>query len=124
MDPITLAVPVLVVIGGKVVEKWGEKIGERTFEAGEKLFKSITHKSPETAEKLKQLEPGEIIDAEIVEEVRRIADAEPTVKAEVEAVAKAATADQKTFENLTKLAEKIGVVNLAPVQNQTNNFTI
>ncbi len=124
MDPITLAVPVLVVIGGKVVEKWGEKIGEKTFEAGEKLFKSIAHKSPETAEKLKQLEPGEIIDAEIVEEVRRIADAEPTVKAEVEAVATAATADQKTFENLTKLAEKIGVVNLSQVMNQTNNITI
>ena len=124
MDPITLAVPVLVVIGGKVVEKWGEKIGEKTFEAGEKLFKSIAHKSPETAEKLKQLEPGEIIDAEIVEEVRRIADAEPTVKAEVEAVATAATADQKTFENLTKLAEKIGVVNLGQVMNQTNNITI
>ena len=124
MDPITLAVPVLVVIGGKVVEKWGEKIGEKTFAAGEKLMKSIAHKSPETAEKLKQLEPGEIIDAEIVEEVRRIADAEPTVKAEVEAVATAATADQKTFENLTKLAEKIGVVNLGQVMNQTNNITI
>jgi hypothetical protein len=124
MDPITLAVPVLVVIGGKVVEKWGEKIGEKTFAAGEKLFKSIAHKSPETAQKLKQLEPGEIIDAEIVEEVRRIADAEPTVKADVEAVATAATADQKTFENLTKLAEKIGVVNLGQVMNQTNNITI
>jgi hypothetical protein len=124
MDPITLAVPVLVVIGGKVVEKWGEKIGEKTFEAGEKLMQSIAHKSPETAEKLKQLEPGEIIDAEIVAEVRRIADAEPTVKAEVEAVATAATADQKTFENLTKLAEKIGVVNLGQVMNQTNNITI
>jgi hypothetical protein len=124
MDPITLAVPVLVVIGGKVVEKWGEKIGEKTFEAGEMLMKSIAHKSPETAEKLKQLEPGEIIDAEIVEEVRRIADAEPTVKVEVEAVATAATADQKTFENLTQLAEKIGVVNLGQVMNQTNNITI
>ena len=41
MDPITLAVPVLVVIGGKVVEKWGEKIREKTFEAGEKLLKPI-----------------------------------------------------------------------------------
>ena len=37
MDPITLAVPVLVVIGGKVVEKWGEKIGEKTFEGNHSL---------------------------------------------------------------------------------------
>jgi len=124
MDPITLAVPVLVVIGGKVVEKWGEKIGERTFAAGEKLMQSIAHRSPETVEKLKQLEPGAVIEAEIVEEIRRIADEEPTVKAEVEAVATAATADRQTFENLTKLAEKIGVVNLEKVENQTNHITI
>ena len=124
MDPITLAVPVLVVIGGKVVEKWGEKIGEKTFAAGEKLLKSIAHRSPATAEKLKQLQPGEVIEAEIVEEIRRIADEEPTVKAEVEAVATAATADRQTFENLTKLAEKIGVVNLEKVENQTNHITI
>jgi len=124
MDPITLAVPVLVVIGGKVVEKWGEKIGEKTFAAGEKLMQSIAHRSPETAEKLKQLEPGAVIEAEIVEEIRRIADEEPTVKAEVEAVATAATADRQTFENLTKLAEKIGVVNLEKVENQTNHITI
>ena len=124
MDPITLAVPVLVVIGGKVVEKWGEKIGEKTFEAGEKLLKSIAHRSPETAEKLQQLQPGNVIEAEIVEEIRRIADEEPTVKAEVEAVATAAKADRQTFENLTKLAEKIGVVNLEKVENQTNHITI
>ena len=124
MDPITLAVPVLVVIGGKVVEKWGEKIGEKTFAAGEKLMQSIAHRSPATAEKLKQLQPGEVIEAEIVEEIRRIADEEPTVKAEVEAVATAATADRQTFENLTKLAEKIGVVNLEKVENQTNHITI
>ena len=124
MDPITLAVPVLVVIGGKVVEKWGEKIGERTFAAGEKLMQSIAHRSPETAEKLKQLQPGAVIEAEIVEEIRRIADEEPTVKAEVEAIATAATADRQTFENLTKLAEKIGVVNLEKVENQTNHITI
>ena len=120
MDPITLAVPVLVVIGGKVVEK----IGEKTFAEGEKLMQSIARKSPETAEKLKQLEPGAVIEAEIVEEIRRIADEEPTVKAEVEAIATAATADRQTFENLTKLAEKIGVVNLEKVENQTNHITI
>ena len=117
MDPITLAVPVLVVIGGKVVEKWGEKIGEKTFEAGEKLLKSIAHKSPETAEKLKQLQPGEIIDAEIVEEVRRIADAEPTVKAEVEAVAAALQqSGGAQYFNFGKAA------NVGVVLNQNNTF--
>ena len=117
MDPITLAVPVLVVIGGKVVETWGEKIGERTFAAGEKLMQSIAHRSPATAEKLKQLQPGEVIEAEIVEEIRRIADEEPTVKAEVEAVA---TALQQSggaqYLNFGKAA------NMGVVLNQVNHF--
>jgi hypothetical protein len=117
MDPISLAVPVLVVMGGKVVEKWGEKIGEKTFEAGEKLLKSIAHQSPETAEKLKQLQPGDVIDAEIVEEVRQIAAVDSTVKAEVEAVA---TALQQSggaqYFNFGKAA------NVGVVLNQTNNF--
>ena len=124
MDPITLAVPVLVVIGCKVVEKWGEKIGEKTFAAGEKLLKSIAHKSPETAEKLKQLEPGDVVlEAEIVAEVRRIADAEPTVKAGVESVATAAILEGNAFPSLTKLAETINGANFGSGP-QTNNFNV
>ena len=124
MDPITLAVPVLVVIGGKVVEKWGEKIGEKTFTAGEKLMKSIGHKSPETAEKLKQLTSGDVIDAEVIEEeVRRIADAEPTVKAGVEAVAAAAILEGNTLQSLTKLAETINGAHFGSGdQHNTYNF--
>ncbi len=111
MDPITLAVPVLVVIGGKVVEKWGEKIGEKigekTFAAGEKLLKSIAHKSPETAEKLKQLEPGDVIEAEIIEEVKRVAATDETIAAQVEATAAA-------------LKQEYGdVVNFGKIVNQT-----
>ena len=122
MDPITLAVPVLVVIGGKVVEKWGEKIGEKTFAAGEKLMQSIAHRSPATAEKLKQLQPGNVIEAEIIEEeVRRVADAEPTVKAGVDAVAAAAILEGNTFQSLTKLAETINGANFGSGP-QTNNF--
>ncbi len=106
MDPITLAVPVLVVIGGKVVEKWGEKIGEKTFEAGEKLLKSIAQRSPETAEKLKQLEPGDVIEAEIIEEVKRVAASDETIAAQVE-------------ETATALNQEFGgVVNFGKIVNQ------
>jgi hypothetical protein len=107
MDPITLAVPVLVVIGGKVVEKWGEKIGEKTFEAGEKLMESIGRKSPETVEKLKQLQPGDVIDAEIIEDVKQVAAADETIAAEVAATAEA-------------LKQEFGdVVNFGKIVNQT-----
>ena len=106
MDPITLAVPVLVVIGGKVVEKWGEKIGEKTFEAGEKLFKSIAEKSPETAEKLKQLQPGDVIDAEIIEEVKQVAAADETIAAQVEETAAAFKQEFGNIVNFGKIVNQ------------------
>ena len=106
MDPITLAVPVLVVIGGKVVEKWGEKIGEKTFEAGEKLFKSIAEKSPETAQKLKQLQPGAVIDAEIIEEVKQVATADETIAAQVEETAAAFKQEFGNIVNFGKIVNQ------------------
>ena len=106
MDPITLAVPVLVVIGGKVVEKWGEKIGEKTFEVGEKLLKSIAHKSPETAEKLKQLQPGDVIEAEIIEEVKRVAASDETIAAEVKSTAAALKQEFGDIVNFGKIVNQ------------------
>ena len=123
MDPITLAVPVLVVIGGKVVEKWGEKIGEKTFEAGEKLLKSIAHKSPATAEKLKQLQPGDVIEAEIIEEVKRIAASDETIAAEVEATAAALKQEFGDVVNFGKIAvQNVVQPGATLTQKNTINF--
>ena len=123
MDPITLAVPVLVVIGGKVVEKWGEKIGEKTFEAGEKLLKSIAHKSPATAEKLKQLQPGDVIEAEIIEEVKRVAASDETIAAEVEATAAALKQEFGDVVNFGKIAVQ-NVVQPGAMLTQTNTINL
>jgi len=67
---------------------------------------------------------SDVIDAEIIEEVRQVATVEPEVQAAIDATAQAVQADAPTFQNLTKLADKIGVVNLGTVQKQTNNITI
>ena len=123
MDPITLAVPVLVVIGGKMVEKWGEKIGERTFAAGEKLMQSIAHKSPETAEKLKQLQPGDVIEAEIIEEVKRVAASDETIAAEVEATAAALKQEFGDVVNFGKIAVQ-NVVQPGAMLTQTNTINL
>ena len=123
MDPITLAVPVLVVIGGKVVEKWGEKIGERTFAAGEKLMQSIAHKSPATAEKLKQLQPGDVIEAEIIEEVKRVAASDETIAAEVEATAAALKQEFGDVVNFGKIAVQ-NVVQPGAMLTQTNTINL
>ena len=121
MDPISLALPVLVVIGGKVVEKWGEKVGEKTFVAGEKLLKSIADKSLETAQKLKQLQPGDVIDGEIVAEVKRVMAADETIAAQVEETAAALKQDFGDVINFGKIAVQ-NVVQSGGTLNQTNTI--
>ena len=121
MDPISLAMPVLVVIGGKVVEKWGEKVGEKTFAAGEKLLKSIALKSPETAQKLKQLQPGDVIDAEIIEEVKQVAAADETIAAQVEETAAALKQEFGDVINFGKIAVQ-NVVQPGGTLNQNNTI--
>jgi hypothetical protein len=121
IESIALAMPVLVVIGGKVVEKWGEKIGEKTFEAGEKLFKSIAEKSPETAQKLKQLQPGDVIDAEIIEEVKQVAAADETITAQVEETAVALKREFGDVVNFGKIAVQ-NVVQSGATLHQANTI--
>ena len=87
----------------------------------------LRQKSPETA---KQLEAAsdrnheEVIDAEIIEEVKRVAAIDQTLQAAINETVAAVQAEQSSLQQLTKLADKIGVVNLATVQNQTNNISI
>jgi hypothetical protein len=124
MEPITLVTIALTLIATKATEKVGEKLGEGAIAQGKKLLDVLRRKSPETVLRLEAAADPNVIDAEIIEEVKRVAAAEPEVQAAVDAAVQAVEADAITFQHLTKLAEKIGVVNLAPVANQTNNITI
>jgi hypothetical protein len=123
MDPFTIATVVATLLATKAVEKMGEKLGEGTIVQGGKLLESLQRKSPETLLRLEAANPA-VIDAEIVDEVKRVAAADPEVQAAVDATAAAAQSDEISFQHLTKLAEKIGVVNLGKIDNQTNNITI
>jgi hypothetical protein len=122
MEPISLLTIAATLIATKAVEKVGEKLGEKGFSAGEKLFSVLKRKSPETAKRLAAANP-EVIDAEIIEEVKRVAAADPEVKVAIDEGIAAMDSEAVALGGLTKLAEKIGVVNLAPVENQTINNT-
>jgi hypothetical protein len=124
MDPFTLATIALTLIATKATEKVGEKIGENAIAQGKLLLDVLRRKDPATVLRLESAADPNVIDAEIIEDVKRVAATEPEVQAAVDATAAAVEADQVTLQHLTKLAEKIGVVNLAPVANQTNNITI
>jgi hypothetical protein len=126
MDPITLATIAITLLATKAMEKVGEKIGERSLEAGGKLLAVLRRKAPETVMRLAAGADSDVIDvkAEVIEEMKRLAAAEPEVQAAVDATVDAIATEGISLQQLTKLAEKIGVVNLGTVEQQTNNISL
>ncbi|MFK8184658.1 MAG: hypothetical protein AB8B99_14910 [Phormidesmis sp.] len=104
--------------------KLGEPLGEGVIAATRRLVERLQLHSPETVQRLEGVSDPAVIEAEIVEEVTRVAAERPEVKAALEETVVAAAADSDRFPQLTKLAEKIGVVNLEPVTHQTNHITL
>jgi hypothetical protein len=124
MEPISLVTIGLTLIATKATEKVGEKIGEGAIASGKRLLDVLRRKSPDTVLRLEAAQDPEVIDAEIIAEVKRVAASDPEVQAAVDETVKAVAAEEVSLQNLTKLADKIGVVNLGKVENQTNNITI
>jgi hypothetical protein len=111
MDPITVATIALTLIATKATETVGEKLGEGVIASTKNLLELLRRKSPDT---LKRLESGDnapdVIDAEIIEEVQRVAEAEPEVQEALNATAQAMQQQFGSVTNQGKLAEKIGFV--------------
>lgn len=131
-DPLTAATIATLIIT-KVFEKQGEKVGEKVWAKGEQLLGLLRHKAFGTASAIEKVaqqpalaaqQPEDFGEAKLIGEVEQLAAADPEIKAAVEAVAAEATAQPGTIQNLTKLAEKIGVVNLGSITNQTNTINL
>lgn len=141
MDPLTIAVAAATVVLTKMLEKTGETMGDKAMEAGGNLLNLLRRKSPNTVAKLEQATAQktlsgtpDIIDAEILEEVKQLAEqdaeimtgvdaaatANPKVKADIEAAVKAGGG----VVNMTQLAEKIGFVNQGTIARQENTFNL
>jgi hypothetical protein len=120
MDPITVATIALTLIATKATEKVGETLGEGVIATTKNLLGILRRKSPDT---VKRLEAGAndpyVIDAEIIEEVRQVAEADPEVQEALNATAQAMQQQFGGVINQGKLAEKIGVV----VQGGNNTFS-
>jgi hypothetical protein len=111
MDPITVATIALTLIATKATEKVGENLGEGVIAATKNLLGILRQKSPDT---VRRLEAGAdspyVIDAEIIEEVQRVAEADPEVQEALNATAQAMQQQFGGVINQGKLAEKIGFV--------------
>jgi hypothetical protein len=123
MDPLTLAMVALTVVATKATEKVGEELGVGVVTSARRLLDALRRRSPETVLRLEAASDPTVIDAEIVEEVQRVAKVDSQVQAAVKETVVAVQADQVALSSLTKLAESIGVVNLGNVTHQTFNQT-
>lgn len=128
MDPITIAVAALTAVATGVTAgatgEIGKPLGEGVVNAAKRWLASLGQHSPDTVKRLAAVDDPNVIDVEILEEVKQVAASQSDVQAAMNETVMAAAADSGTFPNLTKLADKIATVNLGDVgvQNITNNF--
>ncbi|WP_341526438.1 hypothetical protein WKK05_28410 [Nostoc sp. UHCC 0302] len=133
---------IISILWTKAQEKIGENIGDAVWTQSGKLIEKLRqkNKSPLLTNAVEANEPQRLDYGQAVLELKAAADADPEIAqavVEVEAAAKAEPkltqkiqeientlkSQQPTIQNLTQLAEKIGVVNQGTVNNQTINQT-
>ena len=120
MDPLTIALAAVALLGTEATKKVGGKLGEGTLAAAQRLLELLRQKAPATAKQLEAADSPEVIEAEIIEDVRRVADQDPEVQAAVEATAEMMQQQFGSVINQGKLAEKIGFL----IQGGHNPITI
>lgn len=113
MEPITFAAIALAVVsgaGGKI----GEKFSEGVIVSAQRLLELLKLRSPQTAKRLALAgevdSDPDVIDVEIIEEVKRAVENDPEMQAAVAEISSAMQQQLGDVTNQSQLAEKIGVV--------------
>ncbi len=124
MEPITLAAAfaALTAVASGITAGATGKLGEGLVTAAQQWLTQLRQHSPDTVKRLAAVSDPNVIDVEILEEVKRVAAAQPDVQAAMNETVKAADADSGKFPNLTKLADKIANVNFGTITTQNNTF--
>lgn len=130
MEPITAAA-IATILATKAFEKTGEKIGEAVGDLIPKFLGALRWKDPKTAEaiatvaqqpELAEQQPDIYGTKALVERVEAIAQDDAEIRQAAQEIQTAVQAQPGAVVNLTKLAEKIGVVNQGTIVNQTNTI--
>ena len=130
MEPITTltAATIATLVATKALEKTGEKITETVWNLAGKFIAAIRKKDAATAAAVEaaaqtpQLNQQQTKDLTAKVEVLAAEDA--AIQQAAEAIQTAIQAQPGAIVNMTKLAEKIGVVNQGTIINQTNTITL
>ena len=103
----------------KAFERTGTVLADKTIEQGGKLIQLLKSKSPDTASAIEQVrqnpqlveqQPEDYGEAVLIEKVESAAKSDAEIEKEVQALADGVKSQPSTVKNLTKLAEKIGLV--------------
>jgi SepF-like predicted cell division protein (DUF552 family) len=134
MEPVTLtASAIAVLIATKAFEKTGEKLTEGVWNSVEKFSAHLQRKDSKTAEaialvakqpELAQQQPTVYGQQALIEKVENLVQNDRELRKLTEAIQTTVQAQPGAVVNLTKLAEKIGVVNQGPITNQTNTINL
>ncbi len=121
MEPISaLAIAALTAVAGGITNGATGELGKGVIESAKRWLAQLRQHSPDTVMRLEAASDPSVIDAEIIEEVKRVTAQQPDAQAAMEATVAAVAADNASFQNLTKLADKIATFNYGTVENQTN----
>lgn len=117
MDPLTSAA-IATLIATKAFEKTGEKLSESIWQLVSHFLTSLRRKDPETANAIEQVaqypelaeqQPANYGAAALVSRVEAVVQREPDVQQAAQVIADAIQAQPSVVQNVTKLAEKIGI---------------
>jgi hypothetical protein len=132
MEPLT-GTAIAVLIATKAFEKTGEKLTESVWNSVEKFSAYLQRKDPKTAEaiavvakqpELAQQQPTVYGQQALIEKVENLVQNDGELRKLTEAIQTAVQAQLGAVVNLTKLAEKIGVVNQGTTIGQTNTINL
>jgi hypothetical protein len=116
MEPITLATMVATLIATKAIEKVGEKMGEGGLSLGGKVLQKLRQKAPNAVQQLEGVANPEVIEAEIIEEIRQVVETDAEIKADLAGVAQLVQQSGNWNINYGKAA------NVGTVITQNNTF--
>ena len=130
MEPISLtASAIATLLLTKAVEKTGEELGEKALNQVGRLKQLLQRKSPDTATaistvtqqpELAKVNPNDYGTQVLAQRLQSIANADPEIAEAVRSVADSVYAQPQSMQNLTNIANQIGVV--APGSVFTGDF--
>jgi len=129
VEPISslTAVTIATLIATKAFEKSGEKVTETVWDLVGKFLAVIRKKDSTTAIAIEAAaqtpELSEQQTKDLTVKVEALAENDPEIQQAARAIQTAVQAQAGAIVNLTKLADKIGVVNQGTIINQTNHLS-